>query len=244
MRKQGILPAPHLAPREESPAPLAAVVSPATFQTRFHRPRLLSDLHRMTQLHQISAPPGRLHEATVEATHVVVETRERRLVNLRGEPLAPGCALELGFYSRGTMATPFRGRWMPLCGPFTADTNRSVPYPRIGNGDLGPGRLSWSHTFAQGLEALAPVRTPLALRLFDHADPQAARHYNTVSNPSWWCRAPKAGTPALVFMSLDFEGLLWEGGARDAYKTSLPVFGSMFTRLMALRNTLDEDEEM
>jgi hypothetical protein len=123
---------------------------------------------------------------------------------------------------------------MPLSGAFTASSNQGIQFPRIGEGGAGPGCFAWRHTFAHGVEALAPERVPLAIRFYDHADPQAARNYNSVSNSSWWCRAPKAGTPALVFMSLDFEGLLWEGGVRDGFRTTLPVFGSMFSRLMSL----------
>lgn len=171
------------------------------------------------------------------STQVVVESLERPVCDLRGAPLPAGCALELGYFSRAQMATPFRGKWIPLSGLFTVDRNRGIQYPRIGDGGAGPGCFVWHHTFAHGVETLAPVNVPLAIRFFDHADPQAARAYNTATNASWWCRPPKAGRPALVFMSLDFEGVLWEGGARDEFRTTLPVFGSMFSRLMALGDT-------
>jgi hypothetical protein len=172
--------------------------------------------------------------AQLATTMVVVESLEHPIKNLRGVPLAVGCAMELGYFSRGEMVTPFRGRWLPLAGPFTVPTNRGIQFPRIGDGGAGPGCFAWRHTFPHGVETLAPTRIPLALRIYDDADPQAARCYNTVSNPSWWCRAPKAGTPALVYMSLDYEGTVWEGGPSDDFRTTLPVFGSMFARLMAI----------
>ncbi len=175
------------------------------------------------------APPGE-----PRTTQVVVEALEHPLCDARGEPLPIGCALELGFFSRGQMATPFRGRWLPLAGRFTVEANRRIQFPRIGDGGAGPGRFTWCHTFEHGVESLAPVSTPLAIRFYDSLDPQAARTFNTVSNASWWCRAPKAGTPALVYMSLDFEGTVWESGAHDDFRTTLPVFGSMFSRLMTL----------
>ena len=168
------------------------------------------------------------------ATQLVVESREHPVCGLHGEPLAAGCALEIGYFSRAQMATPFRGKWIALTGAHATQGNRSIPAPRIGSGDSLPGCFSWSHIFQHGVETLAPVNVPLAIRIYDHADPQAARGFTSVSNPSWWCRPPKAGVPALVFMSLDFDGLAWEGGPRDAFRTSLPVFGSMFSRLMAL----------
>lgn len=176
-------------------------------------------------------------------TLVVVESLEHPVHNLHGEPLPAGCAMELGFFSRGTMATPFRGTWLPLSGAFTVAANRGIQFPRIGDGGAGPGCFAWRHTFPSGHETLAPTGTPLGLRLYDHADPQAARCYTTVSNPSWWCRAPKAGTPALVYMGLDFEGTLWEGGPNDTFRTTLPVFGSMFARLMTIGSDSSDTED-
>lgn len=175
------------------------------------------------------------------ATEVVAEAREHPVLDARGEPLAAGCAIEIGYFSRAQMATPFRGKWVPLSGRFSPGTNQSLSYPRIGDGGAEAGCFSWRHVFLHGVEALAPATVPLALRFYDHADPQSARYYTSVSNPSWWCRPPKEGTPALVFMSLDFEGTAWEGGPRDAFRTSLPVFGSMFSRLMALGSPSELD---
>lgn len=177
---------------------------------------------------------GSTAPATPTATEVVMESLEHPITDLHGAPLPIGCAIELGFFSRGQMATPFRGKWTPLSGRFSTDTNRRIHFPRIGDGGSGPGCFSWRHTFPHGLEVLAPVNTPLAIRFYDHPEPQAARNFASVSNPSWWCRPPKAGTPALIFMSLDFEGTVWEGGPRDAFRAALPVFGSMFSRLMAI----------
>lgn len=180
--------------------------------------------------------------AEPRATHVVVEALDHPVTDMRGEPLPIGCALELGFFSRGQMAMPFRGKWLPLAGRFTIEANRGIQFPRIGDGGAGPGRFTWCHTFQHGVESLAPANVPLAIRFYDSIDPQAARTFNTVSNPSWWCRPPKAGTPALVFMSLDFDGTVWESGARDEFRTTLPVFGSMFSRLMSLgTSTSDAD---
>ncbi len=189
----------------------------------------------------IDAPVGPEHRAPsltplsqIATTMVVVESLDHPVNNLRGEPLPVGCAMELGYFSRGAMATPFRGKWLPLSGAFTLPSNRGIQFPRVGDGGAGPGCFVWRHTFPSGVETLAPERTPLAIRIYDHADPQAARCYNTVSHASWWCRAPKAGTPALVYMGLDYEGTVWEGGPRDEFRTTLPVFGTMFARLMAI----------
>jgi len=179
--------------------------------------------------------PGQL-----AATQVVVESLGHPVTDLRGEPLSVGCAMELGYFSRGQMALPFRGKWVPLSGRFTLEANRGIQFPRIGDGGAGAGCFAWRHTFQHGVETLAPVNVPLAIRFYDHADPQSARTYNSVSNPSWWCRPPKEGTPALVYMSLDFEGTVWEGGERDAFRTTLPVFGTMFSRLMSLGESPDE----
>lgn len=183
------------------------------------------------------APVGQL-----ASTQVVVESLDHPVTDLRGEPLPVGCAMELGYFSRGQMATPFRGKWVPLAGRFTLKANRGIQFPRIGDGGAGPGCFAWRHTFQHGVETLAPVNVPLAIRFYDHADPQSARLYTSVSNASWWCRPPKAGTPALVYMSLDFEGAVWEGGARDEFRTTLPVFGSMFTRLMSIGESATEFE--
>lgn len=186
----------------------------------------------------------RFSPATIEGslltTEVVVEACERPMCDGRGEPLPAGCALELGYFARGQMATPFRGKWVPLSGRFTVGANRRIQLPRIGDGGAGPGLFSWKHTFEHGVETLAPVNVPLAIRFYDHSDPQSARAFNSVSNASWWCRPPKAGRPALVFMSLDFEGLIWEGGPRDEFRTTLPVFGSMFGRLMSIGGAPDD----
>jgi len=181
--------------------------------------------------------------ASVLATQVVAEALERPVTDSQGEPLPVGCAMEIGYFSRAQMALPFRGKWVPLAGRFSTDSNRGIQFPRIGDGGAGPGCYAWRYIFKHGIDTLAPVNIPLAIRFYDHAAPQAARHYNTVSNSSWWCRPPKAGTPALVFMSLDFDGAIWESGERDGGRTCLPVFGSMFARLMALGDA-DTDSEI
>jgi hypothetical protein len=167
------------------------------------------------------------------ATLVHCESNEIPVCNHLGTPLANGCAVELGYFSKAEMAQPFRGLWTPLAGPCASEMNRTIALARMGQDGCKSGCFRWEHTFWQGVEHLPHATVPLALRFFDHANPLLARRYNTVSNPSWWFRAPKAPKPALVFVTLDFDGVMWESGPGDAFRTTLSLFGSLFSRLMA-----------
>jgi len=164
--------------------------------------------------------PG--HEPTPFATAstvVTVDSHERRLCLITGEPLPAGSVIELGYFDDATIHDLFAGAWTPLIGPDAPKANRSIPPIVSGHGGEPAGQFSWCRTFFAGIDALPPVGRPLALRFIDHASTAGAFFHNTVSHPSWWFREPRSPGPAFVFLSLEETGLRWESGPDGAFRT-------------------------
>ncbi|MBE2212341.1 MAG: hypothetical protein IAE82_00605 [Opitutaceae bacterium] len=155
------------------------------------------------------------------ATLIHAELQDRALTSYAGAPLAQGAAIELGYFDQATIYELFAGAWMPLIGADAPRANRGIAPILVGQGGEPAGMFSWCRTFFAGVDALAPVGRPLALRIYEPCDTNAARFYNTVSHPAWWFREPRSPSPAFVGMSLDETALRWESGPAGAFRTIL-----------------------
>lgn len=155
------------------------------------------------------------------ATLVTAENQDTPLRTATGEPLPCGAVVELGYFDEATIHRLFAGRWVPLIGLDAPRANRSISPIFAGNHGESPGMFSWCRTFFTGIDALAPVGRPLALRVYDHPNSADALFYNTVSHAAWWFREPRSPSPAFVFMSLTESNLRWESGPAGAFRTVL-----------------------
>lgn len=158
-----------------------------------------------------------------ECTLVTAEAQERPLCTIDGTPLPEGAAAEPGYFSESTIHALFSGIWIPLVGAQAAAENRTIAPIAVGARSERPGTFTWCRSFFPGVDALPPVGRPLAIRIYDHADPSEAFFFNTVSHPAWWFREPRSPCPAFVSISLDESGLRWESGPEGAFRTTLRV---------------------
>lgn len=142
------------------------------------------------------------------------------LLDFNGSPLSEGmvgCAgdgarLELGYFDLATVVNPFVGNWIVLAGGTIGDK---------GEGELGDGRFDLEANFIPGVP-LPAEGMPLAIRFYDAPPKSTPRFFNTVSNEQglWnW----RNGSNEIVQVTLTYPGLVWEGGAESAFRTTIPV---------------------
>jgi hypothetical protein len=166
-------------------------------------------------------PGARPSVFSLAATQVDAESAGRPVAGADGTALPAGCAIELGYFSKGTLARPFSGTWTPLIGPQAAGGNAAIPLIKSGAGGEPAGRFRWCRAFYAETDEQPPAGTPLALRFYDHADPARAGHYNTASHPSWWFKTPRSPSPSHVEANL-ISDAVWESGPLGAFRTVLP----------------------
>jgi hypothetical protein len=169
---------------------------------------------------------------SVARTLVDVEAVSRPVLSADGDPLASGCAVELGYFTRASLQRPFAGDWVPLTGPMAHRRNRTLPLARVGTHGAARGCFRWCCAFYRKSNQLPTGGTPLALRFYDAASPGAARHFNTAAHPSWWFRSPGGLEPSDVELNLA-DDAVWESGPAGAFRTSRPSRG-VVSRFFAL----------
>ena len=142
-----------------------------------------------------------------------------QLTDSSGTPLSAGMSgpgdgtiLRLGYFDLATDANPFSGNFVVLAGGTIGDK---------GEGELGDGRFDLEANFIPGVP-LPAEGMPLAIRFYDAPPKSTPRFFNTVSNEQglWnW----RNGSNEIVQVTLTYPGLVWEGGAESAFRTTIPV---------------------
>ena len=152
-----------------------------------------------------------------------------------------GAILQLGYFTGAN----FTGTFVPLSGQGSANTaivpGSSPPemYNQTSIGDrgaffAGPGtfslQLSFTSTDPTSNNNLPASGTPLAIRFYNGTTLASSTFFNTVSSTSttWQWQSPNT-PPALVEISLNDPGLLWESVVRagqasnTAFHTTIPI---------------------
>jgi hypothetical protein len=139
--------------------------------------------------------------------------------------LGDGAILQLGYYSLATDQNPFNGAWIPLTGEGSANSFVTTV------GDFGSqpdGRFDLKHTFTLGSSTtgnnLPAIGTPLAIRFYNATSIANSQFFNAVSDTqgSWDWLAPNVPA-STVDISLGDAGLVWQGGASSAFRTTQTV---------------------
>jgi hypothetical protein len=142
-----------------------------------------------------------------------------------------GDVLQLGYYTGAN----FTGNWVPLSGETSLNTaiiagsSPAEPYNKTSIGDLnsngaGNGTFAMSLDFVAGSatsgNSLPSNGTQLALRFYNGTTLASSTFYNAVTDPLWTWKTP-ATPPAVVTMSFDDAGLVWQGGVNSAFHTTI-----------------------
>jgi len=148
-----------------------------------------------------------------------------------------GAVLQLGYYTGATSAgNNFLGTWVPLTGAGSLNTDlvplstETYNQTSIGDRNIDTGNTAGTFslqllfgTDAGSSHNLPTAGTILSIRFYNGTTLGGSTFYNTVSDNLWVWQTP-AAPPAnpVISMSLDNQGLLWEGGINSAFHTTLP----------------------
>jgi hypothetical protein len=146
-----------------------------------------------------------------------------------------GDVLQLGYFT----GPNFSGTFVPLSGDGSANTAivpESVPaepYNKTSIGDrtaegAGNGDFALSLDFVQGNatsgNSLPANHSQLAIRFYNGLSVTSSTAYNTVTDSRWTWQTPEAPPQdPVISISLDEQGLVWEGGLDSAFHTTIPL---------------------
>jgi hypothetical protein len=181
-----------------------------------------------------------------DTTRVSFDSGNQTVFNLANTALTggstfdgDGAVLQLGYFTGAN----FSGTFVPLSGEGSLNTapvtgaNTPETYNHTSIGDLtvngaGDGTFALFLDFASGSatsgNSLPANGTQLALRFYNNTSIAGSTFYNTVTDPLWHWSTP-ATPQAVVTLSLDDVGLLWESivskgqTVNTAFHTSIPV---------------------
>lgn len=130
-----------------------------------------------------------------------------------------GALLEFGYYSLATAAAPFAGQWNALTGPDSA----SLLSTTIGDGFSGTeGIFTFSFDLDGALTGLPALGTPLAIRFYDSTSRASSAAFNAVGNNTGLWNSNLSGSQIDMLVG-DKPGIVWQGGAGSAYRTTIAV---------------------
>ncbi len=150
-----------------------------------------------------------------------------------------GAVLQLGYFDGASANNNFVGNWVPLTGQGSLNiggvipgTNSAEPYNKTSIGDTtsagaGNGTFALELIFTVGDAGTGnslPNSTsiPLAIRFYNGVTISGSTLFNTVSDNAWLWQTPAASPSSpLVGLSLSDPGLVWQGGASSADKTTI-----------------------
>jgi hypothetical protein len=143
----------------------------------------------------------------------------RQLENKLFTPLSAGTAasgdgtlVELGYYSLGSVASPFSGSWNSITSTTIGDDGIEVP-----------GRFSTSTLLSTGPYPFLTESTPLAIRFYDGTSVGNSTFFNAISDTSgaWNFKNPNDPAPVLNLAIDKKISIVFEGSG--AFRTMLPI---------------------